>query len=274
MIYVRVIGDKNEHLKNSTIETYSVLYILNSLCNEEMILLTDITTIYGMDLVLFKEQLKYLSTEDIINYSNNNKNEDDIIDIEIKKYEKVQERSDSGYLFGLSPAALEQLEKNSLTPEQVKLNTLILLNKLTLPSNTIQLQINNQDDMKKYLELVYPHEILIDQGLFVSKADLEFIYDAYYDLKMPRELINLAIDYTINKSTQKNFNKQFASKVLYDWKKKKITNLDDAFLHIKKINDKIKKKTNGYVEPEFMSVEIKEDINIDLEGLIKNAYDK
>lgn len=269
MLKIRITGEVVNCYEKIDINLNGLVFVLQNHLNLDVIDVDDFFAKYNLKGDIFKQYLKILKELNIINYQVSN----NIIDITFDKTVIDCNKPNLVNFFGITSSQEKQICVNS-SEETHKNMTLALLNKIDLPSTNLSMVITTKDDMIKYIRLVYPHEIIKDHELYVGIKDLEFIYDAAFKYNVNREVINLLIDYTIKKTTHNNFVREYAIKILFDWKKQQLATIESVLEYLKSSSEKVLTSRGSYSEPEFLStgIDANENVEIDLKGLIDGSY--
>ncbi len=283
MIFIRVIGEcfENDVNKIKDLDLIGFYYLLIMSQNKEMIKLNEVMDDFKLELPQFKKYLLTLRELGLITYQSTSNDKQIIIDVmpSAKQEESVVEDTPAtklSNLFGFSEIQINQIldismVDNKLDLEILKRNVMALLKRGNLAVHPEDIEINTAEDLIRYFQNVYPHELFDEYGVYLSIKDLELIYNLHMQMGVNKEVINTLVDFTLKTTEYGNFNHNFVKRVITDWQKQKITTSANAIERIKEFKDTANGSKTRYIEPEFLESSLEEG-DFSIEELVSNAY--
>ncbi len=287
MILIRCIGESDQTIfnKNTTLEELGIYYLLEQKINTQPFKLEQILDKYNINSNSFKKKITNLEKVGVLNLNSEMINNDVILTIKmlsiknepIKNNEQVNNNLID--LFGLTDLQYKEIIKLSTRFEKLdlalkKTNTIIMLDRMELKQHHFNGNINTKTELYNYLREIYPHELFWEYNIYLSKTDLEVLYELSEEIQLSKEVINTIVDFTLKTTKYGNFNHNFVKKIAYDWKKKEITSIEQAMNQIQEFMNYSKNKNSKYEEPKFEKSNLAQSDNLvlDIEELINNAY--
>lgn len=246
---------------------------------------SEVCSKFNIEFTRFRVLLDKLISQDIIKV---NIIENDNIIIELSNKKQVEKspvnKESIENLFLLNTSVNEKIFKMSIVDDRFdetlyksSLYTIVLKKNYNVSLKYI---INSQAEYLEFLNKIHPVELITNASMIqINFNQFEFIYNCCVKLKFSKSLINLVIDYTINKNEYNNFNYKYATKVAYNWNKNNILNVEQALVFIQEVNKKIENKNddNVFEQPIYETQEISPQINsasnLSIEQMLDKAYE-
>lgn len=273
MVELKVVSQEHQSLSFTqfkTMEEYFIYLFLQNITNKNCVSIKQFCDNFNLKIADIKEIINRFKQQEILNYST--LVEEKHIVLEIELLEKKQVKSNLEFENKLAnvyyfPEELiktisekMQAEKND-SVEYLKTIVLQILKRKKLKVKFENLQIDSQEDSLYFLRNFAPHEIFASWNLDMTDADRIFIFENIFERSASKELVNLAIDYTIKTNLYHSFNSDFAQKNINQWLNNDFTKVEEALNYIREKKEKAHedKMKGNYVTPEWDEIELKDD---------------
>ncbi len=145
--------------------------------------------------------------------------------------------------------------------EYFKAISLNILNKNQMQINHQSFVINSETDAITFFNEAAPHEIFASWQIDLTNKDKIFIFETIFEMKHPKCLVNLVIDYTIKTNMYHAFNQEFAIRNLRLWQKNNIKTVPEALKFIRSQKERMHnlKMKGKYEEPTWEKIDIDEE---------------
>ena len=276
MLKLKIIGTYN-YSEQLTVEQFAIYSILINFANKDTLNFSQLSNQIKLDEEDFIEILISLKEKKLINFRKQYLLDEIYLEISngvpatktIEPYILELENIfsiDSNYL----TRKLKNIDNDNARKMIIFQNALETINSQEITA----ISIDSQDDYIKYLQEIKPLEIWKLHSIPMTLKDCNYIYDLVIIQKNKKEIINLAIDYTISTSKYNNVYFKFVNTILSDWKSKKLDTLIEIIEYLQK--QKLEKESGFqiYEEPVYEKatdeMEVKEE---EIENLLDNLFD-
>lgn len=283
MVEVKVLKGENSHLNfrnfKSKDEYFIYLFFQNHL-DEAPIQIKSFCDMFAMDMGHVKEIISELKKRGILKFNTIAKEGSIQLNIEFENQENetftmpIEELLSETYYFSpeIIRTIVEQLKlRNKFSVEHLKPIVLNILNKRNLKVKFDGYQINSPEDTIYFLKNFAPHEIFGSWNIDMTNADKIFVFENIFENHIPKEVVNLVIDYTIKTNMYHSFNSDFAQKNLNMWQNNKLETVEDTLEFIRMQKEKVheKKMQGNYEEPIWEKVNSSDDDIVSIDELEK-----
>ncbi len=283
MVELKVVGQERHLIKFDefkTMEEYFIYLFLQEIYNRESVSLKNFCDNFNLKLPDVKEIISRFAQQDILKYQTIVNPKQIILEVELmekavsKSYSGYEELLNSVYYFpeALIATISEKMNTaNDHSVEYLKNMVLQILKRKSLKVKFENLQIDSAEDSLYFLKNFAPHEIFASWNLDMTDADNVFIFENIFEKSVSKELVNLAIDYTIKTNLYHAFNSDFAQKNINQWINEEFVEVEEALNYIREQKERAhaEKMKGNYVAPSWDDVSVKDDDIISAEELEK-----
>ncbi len=281
MVELKVIGQEHKSLsfmQFKTLEEYFVYLFLQDLFQNEKVSIKQFCDNFNLKIADIKQVISRFEQREILTYKTIVGEKHVVLEVELlekqanNNYNDIEKKLSNVYYFAdelIKTISDKMKHDNNYTIDYLKIIIMQILKKKKLVVKFENLQIDSQEDSLYFLKNFAPHEIFASWNLDMTEADRLFIFENIFEKNVSKELVNLAIDYTIKTNLYHSFNSDFAQKNINAWLNSEFTTVEQAldFIRDRKEREHEAKMSGNYVEPTWGKVEISENDIVSVDEL-------
>ncbi len=273
MVELKVIGQERQSINFTqfkTMEEYFMYLFLQDLFGKSPISIKQFCDNFNLKIADVKEMISRFEQQDYIKYETIVKPKQIVLQVELlevtdsKVYTGYENLLANVYYFSddlIKTISEKMARENNQSIDYLKTIILQILKRKKLKVKFENLQIDSQEDSLYFLKNFAPHEIFASWNLDMTDADRLFIFENIFERSVSKELVNLAIDYTIKTNVYHAFNSDFAQKNINQWLNNEFTTVEEALDYIRKSKERAheQKMQGKYVAPEWDDIDLNDD---------------